>query len=184
MLGAHPAPQVLPMPCQPARTRRGMLSNAAGHSGAAGSTPRQDMGTGHTLIRVRPQTRQCLTDPSPVHGTQWHCGSWQGTAQVTQLGRWAGAGGRGWRMHSPYLAEQVGQDNVRQRAGEAGELRREQRELLHCPGCLLPQEAARTGRRGRGPSHLGSCPVNPAFAVGVDVHKDQPFDQVREDELQ
>ena len=35
-----------------------------------------------------------------------------------------------------------------------------------------------------GPAHLGSCPVNPAFAVGVDVHEDQSFDQVREDELQ
>lgn len=52
------------------------------------------------------------------------------------------------RLHSPYLAEQVGQDNVWQRAGEARELWREHRELLHCQGCLLPQEAARTGRRG------------------------------------
>lgn len=34
-----------------------------------------------------------------------------------------------------------------------------------------------------GRAHLGSCPVNPAFAVGVDVHEDQPFNQVREDEL-
>lgn len=33
------------------------------------------------------------------------------------------------RLHSPYLAEQVGQDNVWQRAGEARELWREHREL-------------------------------------------------------
>lgn len=46
-----------------------MLGNAAGHSGAAGSTPSQDMGTSHTLIRVKPQTRQGLTDPNSAHGS-------------------------------------------------------------------------------------------------------------------
>lgn len=154
-----------------------MLGNAAGHGGAAGSTPRQDMGTSHTLIKVKPQTRQGLTNPNPAHGT--------GHSPGDPSGCWAGGWWQGpGRTHSPYLAEQVGQDNVRQCAGEARELWREHRELRHCRGCLLPQEAARTGRRGRGPAHLGSCPVNPAFAIGVDVHKDQPFDQVREDELQ
>lgn len=49
---------------------------------------------------------------------------------------------------------------------------------------LMPQGAARDGTGGRGPAHLGSCPVNPAFAIGVNVHEDQSFDQVGEDELQ
>lgn len=110
------------------------------------------MGTAHTLIKVKPQTRQALTDPNPVDGTGpvalWHLAGHSPGGRGLEAG--AGGCGRAWRMHSPYLAEQVGQDNVWQRAGEAGELQREHRELLHCRGCLLPQEAARTGRRGRG----------------------------------
>lgn len=132
------------------------------------------------------QTRQGLTDPNPAHGTGpvalWHLAGHSPGDPAGMPGRGLVAGAR--RLHSPYLAEQVGQDNVRQRAGEARELWREHRELLYCPGCLLYQEATRTARRGRGRAHLGSCPVNPAFAIGVDVHKDQPFDQVRENELQ
>lgn len=93
MLGRHTAPPALHMPCQPAQVRRGILGNAGGHSGAAGSTPRQDTGTSHTLIKVKLQTRQGLTDPTLHMGqVQWHCGTWQGTAQVAQLGYWA----RGW----------------------------------------------------------------------------------------
>lgn len=49
------------------------------------------------------------------------------------------------RMHSPYLAEQVGQDSVRQRAGEARELWREHRELQHGRGWLLPRERPAPG---------------------------------------
>ena len=47
-----------------------------------------------------------------------------------------------------------------------------------------PREPPGPRRGGQGPAHLGSCPVNPAFAVGVDVHEDQSFNQVGEDELQ
>lgn len=50
-------------------------------------------------------------------------------------------------MHNPYLAEEVGQDSVRQRAGEARELWREHRELWRCHSWLLPQGA--TSPRGR-----------------------------------
>lgn len=32
-------------------------------------------------------------------------------------------------------------------------------------------------------SHLGGSPVDPAFAVGVDVHQHQSLHQVREDKL-
>lgn len=148
----------------------------------------------HTLVKAKPRIRQegyrqGLTNPIPGHGAGpaalWHPAGRAGHS----LGDLAGMLGRGpvegaGRMRSPYLAEQVGQDSVRQRAGEARELWREHRELWHCRGWLLPQGAARAGRGGWGPAHLGSCPVNPAFAIGVDVHEDQSFDQVGEDELQ
>lgn len=52
----------------------------------------------------------------------------------------------------------------------------------HRMGTPSPKEPPGLGGV-RGRAHLGSCPVNPAFAVGVDVHEDQPFNQVREDEL-
>lgn len=32
-------------------------------------------------------------------------------------------------------------------------------------------------------SYLAGCPVDPAFAIGVDVEQNQPLDQVREDQL-
>lgn len=47
----------------------------------------------------------------------------------------------------------------------------------------LPQLTAMgPGHVGLG-AHLGGGPVNPAFAVGVNIHQHQPFHQVREDEL-
>lgn len=49
-----PTPPGLPMPCRPVGQRGRMLGNAAGHSGAAGSTPRQDASTSRTLIKAKP----------------------------------------------------------------------------------------------------------------------------------
>lgn len=40
------------------------------------------------------------------------------------------------------------------------------------------------GARRTETAYLGGCPVNPAFAIGVNVHQDKPFDQVWEDQLQ
>lgn len=83
-----------------------MLGNAAGHSSAASSTPRQDAGMSRTLIKANPRIRQegCrqgLANSIPGHGAGpvalWHPAGRAGHSPgdpVGMLGRGLVAGGR------------------------------------------------------------------------------------------
>lgn len=50
-----------------------MLGHAAGHSGAAGSIPRKDVGMSRTFVKAKPQIRQGLTNLIPVDIGQVQC---------------------------------------------------------------------------------------------------------------
>lgn len=117
----------------------------------------------------------------------WHCGTWQavqGTGQLTWLACWAGG-----QWQGPAGCAVLTWLNRWDRTVSGSVLVRPE----SCGGSTgsygttmagsCPREPPAPGV-GQGPAHLGSCPVNPAFAIGVDVHEDQSFNQVREDELQ
>lgn len=74
-------------------------------------------------------------------------------------GRWQGAG----RTHSPYLAEEVGEDGVWQCAGEARELQGEQRELSAAAAGPCPREPP-----GLGPG-VGAGRALPTLAAAQSI---------------
>lgn len=186
-----------------------MLGTVSGHGHAVGSVPGQDTGvsrTRHQLALSPGSSRRHTSRTSPTSSlgmgqAQWHHSTQhRGQGTATWLGCWAGGhcGGQCRRKAGQAAltwlkrCDRTVSGSVLVRPESCGENTSSYCPTVagSCPGTagwhrmVTPSPREPPGLGGVwGHAHLGSCPVNPAFAVGVDVHEDQPFNQVREDEL-
>lgn len=142
-----------PAPAVPASGAEGCCTRWLGTAVLQAARPAE---RGHELCpqqgqaRIRQEgDRQGSSSPTAGHGAGPAAPGSQSRARPQWPGSDAGWGTSGRGTCSPYLAEEVGQDGVRQRAGKARELWREHRELRQCRGCLRP-------RAGRG---VGALPT-------------------------